>query len=297
MVRRSAKQPSSGDTDKSAKAEDVDIDVDDSAIEPADGPIAKAFQLLQVLADAPSGGIGVRAISRELDLPVSSVHRLLGVLVGAGMASRDVITRQYAIGLEAYRIAARITRGMKLSELAMPALRKLAGEFNETVLLGVYLEQSGQMMFSERVDGTQALQYRIAMLTPLSLVWGASGKAILAYLDPELVEETRRREGAAPASGAVVPSKSTLASQLKTIRRNGFAVSEGEKLPGACGVAAPLFGRAGVVGCICLTSPIDRLSYTGIHAITERIAQEANYVSELYGGEVPESGVLRRDSV
>ncbi|BBZ15461.1 IclR family transcriptional regulator [Mycobacterium branderi] len=273
------------------------VETAESAIEPADGPIAKAFQLLQVLADAPSGGIGVRAISRELDLPVSSVHRLLGVLVGTGMASRNADTRQYAIGLEAYRMAARITRGMQLSELALPALRKLAAEFNETALLGVYLEQQGRMMFSERVDGTQALQYRIALLTPLSLVWGASGKAILAQLDPEHVEAARRKEGAAPASGAAVPSKAALAAQLEAVRQNGFAISKGEKLPGACGVAAPVFGPAGVAGCICITSPIDRLTDATIRAITERIVEEANYISELYGGRIPETAGLKRDSV
>src|SRR5581483_5720220 len=124
MVRRPTTKPSSRESNLPAKVEPVEVD--DSAVEPADGPIAKAFQLLQVLADAPTGGMGVRAMSRELDLPVSSVHRLRGVLVSAGMASRDVTTRRYAIGLEAYRMAARISRGMKLSEVALPALQKLA---------------------------------------------------------------------------------------------------------------------------------------------------------------------------
>jgi DNA-binding IclR family transcriptional regulator len=213
------------------------------------------------------------------------------------MASRDVDTRRYAIGLEAYRIAARITRGMKLSELALPVLHKLANEFNETALLGVYLEQQGQMMFSERVDGTQPLQYRIALLSPLSLVWGASGKSILAYVDPERVETVRHAEGAAPASGTPAPSKAKLASQLEVVRKNGFAISEGEKLPGACGVAAPVFGPPGVVGCICITSPIDRLTDATIRAITQRIVEEANYVSELFGSHGPETGELRRGSV
>lgn len=295
MAEPRAKRSSRADVESSPEAEQEEGAT--SFIEPADGPITKAFQLLMVLADAPGEGIGVRAISRQLVLPVSSVHRLLSVLVGAGMASRNPETRRYTIGVEAYRMAAQISRGMKLSEVAMPALRKLAAEFNETVLLGVYLEQQGQMMFAERVDGTQLLQYRIALLSPLSLVWGASGKSILAQLEPRMVKAVLSAEGPAPASGVLPPSEAELEAQLETVRRKGFAISEGEKLPGACGVAAPVFGPAGVAGCLCITSPVDRLTDVTIRSLTARIVEEAGYLSQLYGGRGIASGQAKRGSV
>jgi DNA-binding IclR family transcriptional regulator len=247
------------------------------------GPTAKTVELLALFAAAPPEGMGVRAIARQLALPVSSVHRLLGVLTNSGMVTQSAATRKYSIGVEFYRIAAQVTWRVKLPALARPVLQRLAAAFNETALLGLYLESQGQMMFAERVDGTQALQYQISMLTPLSLAWGASGKSILAYLGQDRIKEIRRSAGRAPGSGAAVPSTAELMAQLAAIRHAGFVVSESEKLPGARGVAAPVFGPDGVEGCICVTSPADRLSPAIVQKVVESVTAEARYLSHLNG--------------
>lgn len=252
------------------------------------GPIVKTVELLALLAGAPPEGMGVRTIARDLALPVSSVHRLLGVLADAGMVTQSVTTRKYSIGVEFYRIASQVVREARLPALARPVLERLAAEFNETALLGVCLEPQGQMMFAERVDGTQALQYQIALLTPLSLVWGASGKSILAYLDPQRIREIRRKAGTAPGSGAPAPKSADLLAQLDTIRQDGYVVTNSEKLPGARGVAAPVFGPDGVEGCVCVTSPADRLPPQTIRRLVDRVVQEANYLSVLNGAGDPQ---------
>jgi DNA-binding IclR family transcriptional regulator len=249
------------------------------------GPITKTVELLAAFATAPPEGMGVRAIARQLALPVSSVHRLLGVLTSAGMVTQNTATRKYSIGVEFYRIAALVTRRVKLPTLARPVLERLAAEFNETALLGLYLEAQGQMMFAERVDGTQALQYQIAMLTPLPLVWGASGKSILAYLEQNRIKKTIRAASPSPSSGAAVPPSSELLAQLAAVRKDGFIVTHSEKLPGARGIAAPVFGPEGVEGCICVTSPGDRLPPSAVQRVVERVVQEAGYLSRLNGAD------------
>jgi DNA-binding IclR family transcriptional regulator len=251
---------------------------------PGHGPIAKTVELLALFAGGPAEGMGVRAIARELSLPVSSVHRLLGVLMGKGMVTQSATTREYSIGTEFYRISAQVVQGTKLPSLARPVLERLASEFNETALLGLYLDSEGQMMFAQRVDGTQALQYQIAMLTPLSLVWGASGKSILAYLDDSRVKAIKRSAGRAPGSGTTAPTSKELLAQLAAIRQDGYVVTESEKLPGARGVAAPVFGPDGVEGCICVTSPADRLQPGDVNRLVQRVVQEADYLSLLNGG-------------
>lgn len=250
-------------------------------------PINKAFQLLDVLADASSDGAGVREIARRLGLPVSSVHRLLVILVATDMVARSDETRRYSIGPEGYRLAARITRAIKISDFALPAMRRLTGEFNETALLGMYLAQQNRMMFTDRYDGTHFLQYRISLLEPLSLMWGASGKSILAFLDQDVINAVWESEGPSPVTGAPPPKRAELLSELEAIRRDGVSISTGEKIPGARGVAAPVFGPSGVVGCLCVTSPVDRLSEETVHELSLRVVEEANQVSDLFGGVTP----------
>ena len=80
--------------------------------------------------------------------------------------------------------------------------------------------------------------------------------------------------------------------QLELVRKNGYSVSHSEKLPGARGVAAPVFGPAGIEGCICITSPADRLPAVGGQELVQRVAAEADYLTALYGGVKPSSAGL-----
>src|SRR3546814_17953392 len=70
-----------------------------------------------------------------------------------------------------------------------------------TVLLGRYVAADRALNFVYRADGNQRLTYQIDLHRPLSLYWGASGKAILALLPDDAIEHILRLEGASPASG------------------------------------------------------------------------------------------------
>jgi DNA-binding IclR family transcriptional regulator len=48
-------------------------------------------------------------------------------------------------------------------------------------------------------------------------------------------------------------------------------------------VAAPVFGPDGVEGCICVTSPADRLSPEIVQKVVESVTREASYLSHLNG--------------
>jgi len=251
------------------------------------GAVARAVRVLRALAENP-GPQGIAALSAQLGLAVSTVHRLLKLLAQEGMVSWDANTHLYSVGTEYYRMSAKVVAHTTLTRLARPALVDLAGQFNETVLLGVRQSPQHGMMFADRADGTQALQYRVQMYSLNSLVQGASGKSILAFMTPEEIQaELDVERSGAPSADAPIPSLSQLAAELNSIRKDGYAISEGEKLPGARGVAAPVFGPHGVVGSICLTSPAARLPHASISTIAAAIKDRALRLSELLGAEVP----------
>jgi DNA-binding IclR family transcriptional regulator len=70
---------------------------------------------------------------------------------------------------------------------------------------------------------------------------------------------------------------------LQLVRRRGFAVSEGEKLPGAQGIAAPVFGPDGIVGCLCITAPKGRIPRDSVLTIGRAVALEAAELSRALG--------------
>ena len=100
-----------------------------------------------------------------------------------------------------------MSSGNDIRTLALPVLHQVAAQCDETCFLGLYLPVSRKMIFAEKVDSSQLLRYQLPMNTPLSVLWGASGLAILAYLPKDQIDEILAEEGPAPASGEAPPSR------------------------------------------------------------------------------------------
>jgi DNA-binding IclR family transcriptional regulator len=242
--------------------------------------------LLTALADA-DGPVAVRQVAEAVGLPPSTTHRMLNLLVESGFASYEPGAATYGVGPEYYRVAHRIATRTSPARVARGVIADLARRYDETVLFGLLLRPAGRIAFVERADGQKKLLYRVEMNAPLSLVWGASGKAALAFLPEGEVTRILAGEGASPATGAAAPEARALAGELERIRRVGFGISHGEKLPGALGIAAPVFGPEGVLGTICMTMPQDRAPSRPPEDLGAEVAQAAADLSAQLGGRAP----------
>lgn len=245
------------------------------------GTVSRAMHLLTFLADS-SGPVTVKQVVEYLKVPPSTAHRLLNLLATEGFVE-IAGNGLYGVGSRFYRVAALVSRSMTPVSVAQPIIQQLAAKYNETVLMGQYLAAERAMMFSVRADGSQKLTYQIDLHRPLSLYWGASGKSILAFLPEEVIEAVLLNEGNSPATGERPPTLEEGMSALRAVRERGWAVSDSQKLPGARGVAAPIFGASGVIGCLCLTSPRERLPKTDVDAIGHDVMQKAKEISTLLG--------------
>lgn len=259
---------------------------DDGATRAGSGTVQRIMTLLAVLGDA-EGAVSVRQVAEKLGLAPSTTHRLLNLLVDGGFASFDPRNSTYGIGPELYRVSARIAATVSPATVARGMIADLARRYDETVLFGLWLQEAGKIAFVERADGQKRLLYRIDMNAPLSLVWGASGKAVLAYLPKAETRRILSTEGASPATAAAPPDPATLEADLEAVRANGFAVSHGEKLPGALGIAAPVFGPNGVLGMICMTMPRERAPMVSTDDLGAEIAMSARALTAQLGGTMP----------
>lgn len=246
--------------------------------EAGSGTVSRVLLMLALLADA-GGNVTVKQMAESMRLAPSTVHRLLQLLRKEGFVEAVAESRQYTIGPQFYRVSARVVSRVAPPLLAQPVIEEIARAFDETVVFGLYLPTECAMSFAARADGQQKLKYQLDMHRPLSLVWGASGKAILAFLPPETLRTVLRGEGPSPATGRPPPTPEVIEAELRAIQDRGWAVSESEKLPDARGIAAPVFGAEGVIGCICLTSPKSRMPHASIDAIGRDIAARAKALS------------------
>ena len=70
----------------------------------ADSPVLKAIAVLRRLAERGEP-VGVQQLASDTGLNVSTVHRLLQLMVQDGMVAYDAQARLYSVGTESIRFA------------------------------------------------------------------------------------------------------------------------------------------------------------------------------------------------
>lgn len=219
------------------------------------GTVDRVIAMLAHLA-ASDGPIQVSTAAAGLGLPQSTVHRLIGQFVKRGLLRRASGSRRYEIGIEAFRIGACLAKRTNVVELAMPSLHRIVQGVGESCALGLYRESDATMFFAAQVQSPQPLRYHVDLFRSESVLWGASGRAILAHLPVQMVEVLLEGGPVSP-TGMRPPRLKQLREQLARVRDCGYSISSrGERVANASGVAVPIFGVMGrVVGCLALTIP------------------------------------------
>lgn len=242
------------------------------------GTISRAVAMLRMLAESDEP-VTVSGTAERLGLPGSTAHRLLQLLMREGMVVHLPSSRRYDVGVEYLRLASLIASRRDVTQIAQPFMRTIVEACSESCLLGLYRPHERDMMFVAQVESPHALRFHIPMHTPLPVIWGCSGRVILAYLPEDEVDEIVHAAGRAPATEAKPPELEEFKSRtLATIRDRGYDCTWGEKIPDSVGIAAPVFAvDRGIVGSLSVSIPTARFktnSQGELGALLSATAQE-----------------------
>jgi len=247
------------------------------------GTVARVVALMRALAEA-GRDIGVSELAKRLDLPVSTVHRLLKLLIEQGMAEKTRDKRRYRAGLELFRVGALVANQRHRRELIEPVLQRVGEQCGELSFYCLYLPALQKVMAVSRVDGPSPAPYPCPLFEPMSLMWGATGRAILAFLPEQEIAELISKGEPSPATGAPLPPARKLEAELAQIRDRGYAITYGQKVEDAVGLAAPVFAEGcSPVSSLCVTVPRQRFQWKMEPKIAKVLIREAAKLSERFG--------------
>lgn len=217
--------------------------------------VVKAFSLVEALATgAPSRGIS--ELGRELGLTKSNVHRLLETLQSLGYVTRRD-NGTYGLSLELWRIGMSVISRLDIKGIALPYLQKLAEETGETARLTVF--ENDQGICIEQVQSSSPIGVTTGVGGTLLAYCSATGKALLAYQSPEVIERVAGKLNKFTAR--TVGGREELLQELARIRERGYAINAGEWRESVRGVGAPVWnGEGKVVAAIGISGPSTRLS-------------------------------------
>lgn len=250
------------------------------------GTVARVALLLRVLAEGQAEA-SLSDIAQRIKLPASTTHRLLSLLHEQGFVDRDAASHTYRPGLEFLRVAGLVTSRAQLPDVAQGFMQAVVDACDETCMLSVYMPRIRAAMIAKVIYGSHPLRYEATLYEPTSLVRGATGLGILAFLPSEAIDDIVAHDGPSPATGkAVKPAQ--LRRELALIRQQGHAHTRSQKIPGAVGISAPVFNSSGVVAALCITLPDSRFQ-EGMESRFAKIlkAQAARFSDALGGRGLP----------
>ena len=249
-----------------------------AAAEP--GTVKRVLLLLRCLVDHP--GETAQSLARRVNLPRSTVHRLLTTLCADQYAMQDP-SGTFEPGLEMYRLAGKLAPGMPYVKLAESHLQALSKQFRETSILTLLERQQLKMFHAACGSPSDPMRYNIRLNALEPLLWGATARVVLAHLtDKEISEVVARREPS-PVSG-VVAKEQELRKSLRQIREEGAAITNSHRTPGTIGVAAPFFdGEGKVIGSLGLLIPEFRWSKHQADTIIQALKGTAAALSRQLG--------------
>jgi DNA-binding IclR family transcriptional regulator len=226
--------------------------------------IARAGAVLRALEAAPAG-LSLGQLSTAVDLPKSTVHRLVAALAEEDLAGAAPDGRiRLGGGLARLGAATRQALGQEL----MPILQRLHAELDETVDLAIL--DGTVARFVEQLSAPHRLRAVSAVGAAFPLHCTANGKALLAALpdDHALALLPARLERFTPNT---IASRAKLLAELRQIRKDGVAYDREEHTDGVCAVGAAVLGPAGApVAAISVPVPTPRFH-----------GQEARYARSL----------------
>jgi IclR family KDG regulon transcriptional repressor len=244
------------------------------------GTVARTLALLGCLAERDEWGVS--ALSQRLNLPRSTVHRLLNLCRVQGFVD-SAGAGLYQPGLALFRLASRLSFQMPLRRIVLPLLTEFTLQFSETSLLTVLDRNELKVFFAAKAETSAPMRYVIETNILVPVGWGASGRAILAFLTEDEIAEVIRRAEPSPVDGRAMDAKELRAS-LADIRARGYAITQKQRTPEGVGISVPIFDASGrVVANVGVTVPAFRFQSTDEPKFVGALAAIAAIASEALG--------------
>lgn len=207
------------------------------------------MSILKALARL-DGMASLTAVAAAVGESTAKVHRYMASLGQEGLVGQDPATQHYFLGAEAIQIGLAALRQCHPIRLGEASLVRLREELEATCFLAVMGNKGPTILRFEEPGLPVTINVRAGSVLPL--LWSATGRAFLGYLDDVRIRQQAEEEwklGTAEQRRSL-PDTDPIAGLRRQVRLQGYATIKNTLLSGISAVAAPVFDHTGHVSAV-----------------------------------------------
>ncbi|MGX1673545.1 IclR family transcriptional regulator [Streptomyces sp. NPDC055400] len=238
---------------------------------PAPSSMIERMTLILDAFDPHTPSLSLLDLAERTGLPRSTLHRILDQMIRLRWLTHS--TGGYRLGMRPLELGGRAAGHNEIRDVVTPLLHEMC---RHTGLAGHLAVLDGrEVVFLEKAGGRSAAQLPTRLGARLPAHTTAVGKAILATLDPGLVDSAYR--GQLPMSTPrTLRTATDLHHELSRIRRrDGLAIDNEETLTGFRCVAAPLRGGGPATAALSLCGDYQAVDFKELAPLVHDLAGEA----------------------
>ena len=218
--------------------------------------VVNSMEILRELGRAGKP-LGVHALASQMDLAVSTVHRLLTSLAEQEFVAQVPETSEYTLGRALLELLSDMVRQYDVRRSLRPVMERLSSTTQETIHLAVAVHS--QIMDVDVIDSPQSIGVRANVGSLLPIHATSVGKIFLTYssqFQNALVSGDLPLPELTPFT---ITDPKELFEETEKISRQGYAINRGGRSEQTAGAAVPIFGLNGeLVAALGVSGPISR---------------------------------------
>lgn len=239
-------------------------------------PTLRVMEILNLLCETGQP-LRLNRISRELEIPKSTLLPILQTLTEGGYLSRDSMDG-YCPGPALLRIGAAAGAAHSPGEAVRERLKALVDRFGETCYYGVL--EGSEVLYLEKMDSPNPLRMLTTIGHRLPAYSTGLGKALLLDKTPEQLKKLYP-DKLPPLTKNTVRDLKTLSQQLQQMRTLGYCWETEESTDHIRCFAAPVRRNGEIQGAVSIAIPIFRYREEEKETVVEALKKTAEEITEI----------------
>lgn len=221
-------------------------------------PSLRSIEIAEAVARSPNP-LSLDAIAAATAIPKPTLHRIISLLVDAGILLREPQAKTYSAGERLWGMATGIANHAALRNERRAVLRNLVDRIGETCNFTTL--DSTDVVYVDRVEAAWPLRLHLHPGSRVPIHCTSSGKLYLSHMP---ARQRRRLLYEVPLkrfTSKTITNPARLELELARIRKSKVATDDEGYLAGLISVAVPVWGRnRRVIGTVAVHAPTARMS-------------------------------------